>query len=118
MDESAIEETVRSYYDRIDAGDEEGVFELFAEDVTYHRPGQEPIEGMNAFREFYLEGRPLSAGTHEVRQVLVDGDAAAVRGRFTGEQGGEPVGFGFADVHRFEGGKIVERHSYTDRDTV
>ncbi len=118
MDEAAIEDAVRSYYDRIDAEDYEAVFELFAEDVTYHRPGQASIQGMEDFRSFYLEERPLSEGDHEVREVVVDGDTAAVRGRFSGQQDGETVAFGFADFHRFEGGVIVERHTYTDRDTV
>ncbi|PSP75450.1 ketosteroid isomerase [Halobacteriales archaeon QS_1_68_20] len=118
MARGKLADRVRAYYDRIDAEDYEAVFDLFADDVTYHRPGQEPIEGIDDLRTFYLEERPLSDGEHEVREVVVDGDTATVRGRFTGEQAGETVAFGFADVHRFEDGVIVERHTYTDRDTV
>ena len=31
---------------------------------------------------------------------------------------GDDVAFGFADVHVFEDGRIAERYTYTDRDTV
>lgn len=118
MDPSEREAAVRSYYDRIDADDYEGIFDLFADDVTYHRPGRDTIRGIEALRRFYREERPLSGGEHEVEAVLVDGDSVAVRGRFVGEQADDAVDFGFADLHRFEGGTIVERHTYTDRDAV
>jgi ketosteroid isomerase-like protein len=118
MDEAGIERRVRTYYERIDADDYEGVFDLFAEDVTYHRPGRPPIEGLDALRSFYREERPLSGGEHVVEAVVVDGDQAAARGRFVGEQDGEAVAFGWADFHVFADGRIVERHTYTDRDAV
>jgi ketosteroid isomerase-like protein len=112
------ESIAREYYDRIDADDYERVFELFADDVTYHRPGQEPIQDIEEFRTFYLEDRPLDDGRHEVESVVVDGDTVAVRGRYVGRQDGDPVELGWADFHRFEDAEIVERHTYTDRDAV
>lgn len=113
------ETAIRSYYDRIDADDYEAVFALFAEDVTYHRPGQPAIQGIDALRHFYLEERPLSEGEHDVAEILVDGDTVAVRGRFAGALDGERVEFGFADFHTFDAdGLIVERHTFTDRDAV
>ena len=112
-------ETVRSYYDLVDAGDYDRLVELFAEDVTYHRPGQPAIEGRAALREFYETGRPLSDGSHELADVVAgDGAAVAVRGRFAGRQDGDRVAFGFADLHRFADGVIAERWTYTDRDEV
>lgn len=113
------ETAVRSYYDRIDAEDYDAVFALFAEDVTYHRPGQPAIDGLADLRHFYLEERPLSDGEHDVREVLVDGDTVVVRGRFSGTQDGDSVEFGFADFHVFDqDGLIIERHTYTDRDAI
>ncbi len=110
---------VRSYYDHIDAEAYEDVFALFAEDIVYERPGQSSLDGMAEFREFYLEDRPLEDGEHEIKQLVVGDDTVAVRGRFNGVQDGERVSFGFADFHRFDGdGKIAERITYTDRDTV
>ena len=116
---TADPQAVREYYDAIDAEDYETVFALFAEDVTYERPGQSNLSGMAEFREFYLEHRPLEDGSHEIDHLVADDDTVAVRGRFAGEQGGEEVSFGFADFHRFdEDGKIADRWTYTDRDEV
>lgn len=116
---NARPERVREYYRYVDDEAYEDLFSLFAEDIRYDRPGSEAIEGMDDFRRFYLEERPLEDGTHEVLSVVPDGDTVAVRGRFQGDQGGTTVQFGFADFHRFDDiGNIAERWTYTDRDTV
>ncbi|WP_255167900.1 nuclear transport factor 2 family protein [Natrononativus amylolyticus] len=113
------EAVVREYYDRVDREDVEGLLELFADDVRYDRPGQAAIEGIEALRAFYERDRPLEDGSHEVVHVLVDGRHVAVRGRFSGVQGGDRVAFGFADHHEFDAdGLIANRWTYTDRDTV
>lgn len=112
------EATVRRYYRLVDDDAYEDLVELFAPDIRYERPGQDPIEGRDALRRFYLEGRPLSEGRHEVHAVLVDEDSVAVRGTFSGRQQGRPVSFGFADFHEFEDGLIARRYTYTDRDTL
>jgi ketosteroid isomerase-like protein len=112
-------DAVRSYYEYVDEGAHEDLFALFADDVVYERPGQEPIEGIEAFRQFYREGRPLSDGEHAVHDVVADGDTVAVRGEFSGRQGQTRVSFGFTDFHVFdEDGSIAHRYTYTDRDTV
>jgi len=119
MGETADEAAVRAYYEYVDEEAYEDLFALFAEDVVYERPGQPPIEGLVDFEAFYREGRPLENGSHELHAIVVDGDTAAVRGTFTGEQDGEPVSFGFADFHVFdESGAIARRYTFTDRDTV
>ena len=110
---------LRTYYDRVDDGDVDGLLSLFAEDVRYDRPGREPIEGIDALRRFYERDRPLDDGTHDVHHVVVDGPFAAVRGEFTGRLDGKPVSFGFADHHEFDDdGLIATRYTYTDRDAV
>jgi ketosteroid isomerase-like protein len=116
---TADPDAVRDYYDYIDAEEYESVFSLFADDVTYERPGQSHLSGMDEFREFYLEKRSLSDGNHEIHDVIAEADTVSVRGEFTGTQDGEQVSFGFADFHRFDDdGLIVERLTYTDRDEV
>lgn len=113
------EEIVREYYDRVDAEDVEGLLALFADDVRYDRPGQDAIDGIDDLRTFYERDRPLEDGSHEVAHVLVDGRHVAVRGTFSGVQGGETVSFDFADHHEFDAdGLIANRWTYTDRDTV
>lgn len=115
----ASREAVRSYYEYVDDEEYESLFDLFAADVTYERPGNRTIEGLTAFRRFYEEERPLKDGSHELLNLIVDEDAIAVRGRFSGKQDGEAVEFGFADVHVFDDdGNISDRYTYTDRDTV
>jgi ketosteroid isomerase-like protein len=107
----------REYYDAVDEDRIEDLLALFAEDVTYERPGQDSIEGQDALATFYREERALE-GEHELHDVVVDGDRIAVRGTFSGDQAGDPVEFGFADFHVVEDGVIAERHTFTDRDTV
>lgn len=108
---------VREYYDAVDDDRVDDLLALFAEDVTYERPGQASIDGKTDLATFYREERALD-GDHEIHTVAVDGDRVAVRGTFTGEQAGDPVEFGFADFHVVEDDTITERHTYTDRDTV
>ncbi|WP_135828874.1 ester cyclase [Halorussus halobius] len=116
---TADPQKVRDYYDYVDAEEYESLFDLFADDVTYDRPGQSSLSGMAEFREFYLEDRPLEDGSHELHDVVAAGDTVAVRGEFSGVQDGSEVSFGFADFHRFDDeGRIAERWTYTDRDEV
>ncbi|SEW05675.1 nuclear transport factor 2 family protein [Halobacterium jilantaiense] len=110
-------ELAREYYDAVDDGRVDDLLALFADDVTYERPGQSSIDGKDDLAAFYREDRALE-GEHEIHHVVVGGDRVAVRGTFSGEQAGEPVEFGFADFHFVEDGTIAERHTYTDRDTV
>ena len=107
---TADTEVVRNYYEYVDAEDYDSVFSLFADDVTYERPGRSNLSGIDEFREFYLEERPLEDGGHEVHDVVAGGDTVAVRGSFVGTQCGEEVSFGFADFHRFDdASRITER---------
>lgn len=111
-------ETAREYYELVDADAYDDLVALFAPEVVYERPGQSSIEGREALRRFYEEGRPLSEGSHEVHSVVADGDTVAVRGSFAGRQGDRRVAFGFADFHEFEDGLIARRYTFTDRDEV
>ena len=113
------EETLRSYYEYVDAEDYEALFDLFAEDIVYERPGQSRLDGMSEFREFYLEERPIGESNHEVLDMYRDGETVVVRGRFEGTLDGDAVSFGFADFHQFDDeGRIEKRWTYTDLGTV
>lgn len=116
---SAHEETIREYYEYVDSEAYDDLFALFSEDVVYHRPGQESIDGMGEFEEFYREVRAIERGTHTVIDLTVDDDTIAVRGRFSGVLEGQQVEFGFADIHQFnDEGLIEERWTYTDTGRV
>ncbi|MDZ5809781.1 nuclear transport factor 2 family protein [Halorubrum sp. AD140] len=117
--DNADPDVVRSYYESIDAEAYESVFALFDEDVRYERPGQDDIEGTDDLRDFYLDGRPLTEGAHEIRSLTTEGDTVAVRGTFSGLQDGSRVAFGFADFFVFtDAGTVGRRYTYTDRDEV
>lgn len=118
MSETDLEAIARQYYTLVDAERYDELVALFAEDVRYERPGQDPIQGREALRTFYLDERPLEDGTHEIHDVVADGTSVAVRGTFTGRQGGETVELGFADFHEFEDDEIACRYTFTDRDEL
>ncbi|KYH27422.1 snoaL-like domain protein [Halalkalicoccus paucihalophilus] len=116
---SANEEAIREYYEYVDDEAHEDLFSLFSEDVVYHRPGQDPIEGIEEFEEFYREVRAIERGTHTVIDLTEDDDTIAVRGHFAGVLEGQQVEFGFVDIHRFDDeGLIEERWTYTDTGRV
>ncbi|MDL5361627.1 nuclear transport factor 2 family protein [Halalkalicoccus sp. NIPERK01] len=116
---SADEQAIHDYYEYVDDEAYDDLFSLFSEDVVYHRPGQEPIEGIEEFETFYREVRAIERGTHTVADLVVDGSTVAVRGYFSGVLEGQQVEFGFADVHEFdEEGLIEERFTYTDTGRV
>jgi len=61
----ALTEDVRSYYEHVDDSEYEALFDLFAEDTTYGRPGSKTIEELPALMCFYKQERPLDEGSHE-----------------------------------------------------
>lgn len=116
---TADEGTIRSYYEYVDTEAYDELFSLFADEITYHRPGQEPIEGMDDFEQFYHEIRAIERGTHTVTALMIDEETAVVQGQFSGVLEGQQVAFGFADIHRFnDEGLIEERWTYTDTGRV
>lgn len=116
---SADPEAIKRYYEYVDREAYDELFDLFADDVTYRRPGQEPIEGIDEFRRFYREVRTIERGTHAVDELIDDGETIAARGRFDGTLDGQQVEFGFVDVHRFnDDGEIESRWTYTDTGRV
>lgn len=118
MTDDSPETTVREYYEFVDAEQYDELVDLFAEDVRYERPGQTTIDGRESLQAFYLEGRPLEDGTHEIHDVVVDGDTVAVRGTFSGAQDDTAVEFDFADFYELVDGTIHRRYTFTDRDEV
>ena len=112
-------ETLRSYYDYVYAEDYDLLFDLFAHDIVCERPAQSKLDGIEEFREFYLEERPIGESDHEIVEMYRDGEAVVARGRFEGTLDGETISFWFADFHEFDDeGKIARRWTHTDFGTV
>lgn len=104
----------RTYYERVDAADLEGVLDWFAEDAVYHRPGYEPMQGREALRAFYGGERVIVAGAHTLDDIVVDGDRVAVRGTFAGTlKDGSSVTVGFADFISYDAeGRAAQRRTF------
>ncbi len=113
-------QSVRGYYERVDAGDVEGVLDFFADEAVYHRPGYAPMAGRQALADFYGGERVIADGQHVLDALLVDGDQVAVRGRFEGTlKDGSAASVGFSDFFVLdEQGRALTRHSYFDRPAV
>lgn len=110
---------VRSYYRYVDAESYDELLGLFAEDIAYHRPGHEPLEGMDDFERFYREIRDLTDGTHDLDSVVKDDNVVAVRVTFAGKQHDSPIEIGFADFFTFDDQALItERHTYTDQGAI
>jgi ketosteroid isomerase-like protein len=67
----------------------------------YERPGYDPLEGLAAVLYFYREVRIVASGRHGLHRILVNGDAVACSGRFTGRsRDNKPLDERFCDVYR------------------
>jgi len=105
---------VRSYYQRVDAGDVDGVLDLFDPEAVYRRPGYEPMRGRDALDAFYRSERVIEHGTHTVVTVTEQLPRVAVSGEFTGTlRSGKQVSLEFADFFTVgTDGRFSHRETY------
>lgn len=109
---NTIIETINRYYEAVDAKDLDSLFSLFHEKIVYVR-GQQHIEGMEAFKGFYNETRPISDGKHVIDQTYIEPPESCVRGHFVGVlKDGTKVKIDFADFFLFEDEQIIWRKTY------
>ncbi len=106
---------VRRYYELVDAGDLEAMYELFHDRIVYRRPGYAPIEGKRFFRDFYEAFRVIADGRHEVENLVIEGERVAVQGSFEGTlKDGSRTSLRFADFFVFHDMTIIRRDTYFD----
>ncbi|MCH8614231.1 nuclear transport factor 2 family protein [Arsenicicoccus dermatophilus] len=109
----AVPETVRRYFELVDAGETEALVQLFAPDATYERPGYPPITGHEGLRAFYGGERVIESGRHTLTHAVVAGDEVAVQGTFRGvRRDGAPLDLRFSDFYTLDGDRIVRRTTY------
>jgi ketosteroid isomerase-like protein len=115
-----IRDAVLSFYETVDTRAPHDVVALFSPTAVYRRPGYEPMRGAAELLAFYGGGRVIDAGAHTIETVVVDGDRAAVQGRFDGVlRDGQQIRLRFADFFCFEaGGLVAERDTYFDAPAV
>lgn len=115
----SYEAIVRSYYRYVDEEAYDALFELFAEDIVYDRPGHDSIVGMEDFKHFYLEERAIETGEHSLIDILTAGQRVAVMGRFDGMHDGNDISIMFSDFFKFDqSDDIGERNTFTDQGEV
>jgi uncharacterized protein len=112
MEQKTNADSVRRYYELVDAGRVNELLALFHDEIVYERQGTPGIRGVVAMRRFYEHGRIISGGRHTIDQVLADGPWVAIRGHFTGTlKDGSKVDLRFTDWHRFREGLIDRRET-------
>lgn len=101
------------YYNLVDNGELEAMYDLFADDIVYDRPGYALLEGLAALREFYETERVIRAGVHTVCGLIDGGDRIAVEGEFAGTlHDGSEIHLRFSDFLTFRNELIVRRNTY------
>ncbi len=112
-------EFVRNLFQLIDSRDWDGLQRVFCEDMTYERPGYEPLVGYERVKRFYREERVIASGTHFLEGVVVHEDSGACWGRFVGvHKNGAKIDERFADAYTFRNGRIKTRKSFFFRPAV
>ncbi len=107
-----IREEILEYYQLIDLGAFEKLFELFSTAIVYMRCEQK-ISGIEQLKSFYLEERKLE-GKHEIIDIDILEDKTIVKGSFSGVNSNEEkVDFKFVDFFYFDDeNKIRQRETY------
>ncbi len=112
---STIADRVLEYFQLVDAGSIEEMYELFAEDVVYRRAGLDPIVGKAQMRAFYEGPRGIDTISHEIDIVAVDGNCVAIEGRARATlTNGGSFDRRIGEFFWFDGDLIVRRHGYMD----
>jgi ketosteroid isomerase-like protein len=110
---------VTECFRRVDARDWDALGDSFCEDVTYERPGYEPLIGRERVLRFYREERVIASGEHHLESIVTENGTGACWGRFVGlHKNGSPIDERFADVYVFENGRIKTRRSYFFRPAI
>jgi steroid delta-isomerase-like uncharacterized protein len=122
-------DTMRQFYDRVNAGDIDGFAALIADDMIEH----EKVEGLPQTKEgvvefFKMFGAAFSDLRLDAEDVIVSGDKAWARVRITGTNDGEFMGmpatgksvdFQAVDMVRFnDDGTAAEHWGVTDTMTM
>jgi ketosteroid isomerase-like protein len=112
-------QTIRAYFDAVDANDFVRVLEQFDPDAVYERPGYPPLEGRDRLRTFFIEERIIATGRHDIEGIVVDGEQVTAWGSFTGtSRTGGALNEGWCDVYQFHDGRIARRRTYFYRPAV
>jgi branched-chain amino acid aminotransferase len=106
-------------FDKVDSRNWDELNQVFCQDVTYERPGYEPLQGYERVKYFYREERVIASGKHFLENIVTNRESGACWGRFIGvHKNSSPIDERFADVYTFKDSKILTRKSYFFRPAV
>jgi steroid delta-isomerase len=106
-------EKIHAYYRMVDAGDFDGLLNLFTNDAVYCRPGYPTLRGHAHLSRFYRELRVIKQGRHTISRAVVRYPQVAVQGEFDGVlSSDQQVSLRFADFFVIE-----EDGRFSRRDT-
>ena len=112
-EKASIDNRLQQYETRVNAGDAEGVSELFSEDVVYYGPLGRVFEGRDAVAQHYQAN--MTAGFSDMKidviEIEVFGDTAYDVARYTiTSPAGKPLtGYHLAVLAKEDGEWIVQR---------
>ena len=110
---------VLDLFESIDRQDWERLEAQLHDNVTYERPGYEPLIGKSAVMQFYHERRIILQGVHKVEQVVTKPPHIACWGSFVGRsKRGDDLSVRFADVYQVLEGRLWFRRTYFDSPAV
>ncbi|RMB04650.1 nuclear transport factor 2 family protein [Eilatimonas milleporae] len=99
-----VEEWVR----RFNAGDADGLAELYSEDAVNHQVTQDPVEGRAAIRSMFQQEFSSADMTCLVEAIHDAGDVAALEWR-------DPLGLRGCGFFTMRNGKITFQRGYWDK---
>lgn len=95
-------ELIDTYYGAVDKADYDRMLTVFAEDVEYLYPGEEPMHGHDEVRAFFEERRQTKNTTHDVFRRVHDDTATVCEGTITGKFGDDPLDGAYVGVFEFD----------------
>ena len=113
-------EIIRSFYDKLKAGDAPGALGLMAHDIEWLTMWHYKVVGRGPERVAEGLFKPLmaewSSFALDPSEFIVDGDTVVSLGRFTGVHGatGKKAEAGYAHVWTVKDGKITRFRQYID----
>lgn len=118
------EELLRRGYEAFAQGDMETIDSMFADDITWHSPGNNPISGSYEGKQqvFEMFGRlreMTDSFSQELHDVLANDDHAVALVKTRAERDGKQLESSAAHVYHVEDGKVVSFWNHTlDQEAV
>jgi uncharacterized protein len=109
------EELLRKGYDAFGKGDMDTIRTLFAEDIVWHAPGNNPLSGdyrgVDEVLQTFGKVFELSGGTFriDIHDVLANDDHVVVLARAQAERGGKKLDDTSVQVWHVKDGKATEQ---------